>query len=63
MFYFAVEFGNPATSLLATCNPKLRWEFFAPSGKLINNSFTSSLFPHFYPVILTICALSCVSAM
>lgn len=33
MFDFAVELVNLATSSLATCNPKLRWEFFAPPGK------------------------------
>lgn len=37
LFYFAIEFANPATSSLATCNPKLRWEFFAPPGKPSTN--------------------------
>lgn len=29
----AVEFENSVRSPLATINPKLRWEFFAPAGK------------------------------
>lgn len=34
LFYFAIELANSVRSSLATSSPKLRWEFFAPQGKL-----------------------------
>ena len=48
----AVEFVNPATSSPATCNPKIRWEFFAPPGKHGTNKqllCLISLPPHLPP--------------
>lgn len=37
-FYFAIEFANSIRSPLATSNPKLRWDFFAPPGKPLQSS-------------------------
>lgn len=48
--FFATEFANGATSSVATCNPKLRWEFFAPPGKLFVTVSTSTFTQLFFPV-------------
>ncbi len=37
-FYFALELANSIRSPLATSNPKLRWDFFAPPGKPLHSS-------------------------
>lgn len=44
-FHFAIDFSNSVRSPLATSNPKLRWDFFAPPGKPLHSSVELMFLP------------------
>ena len=56
---FSVEFANSTRSPLTTSNPKTRWDFFTPPGKLLRSSQSSC----FHPQVLNAVSLLILQAL